>query len=123
MTDAQIFQLFGLVLVVLGLSWVVNHGAYRRLIKDMMKSESILLLMGILSLVIGYALLALHTTDSVIITLLGWLAIGKGIVIIFLPAFGWNVYAFLNLMKRYFSFMPWLILVIGLACLYAGYLA
>lgn len=122
MTDAQIFQLLGIVLVVLGVSWVVNHGAYRRLVKDMAKSESVLLLMGMIALVTGYALLVLHTTDSIIITVLGWLTLVKGVAIIFFPAVG-NVYAFLNGMKRYFSFMPWLILVLGLASLYLGYLA
>lgn len=123
MSDAQIFQVLGLSLFVFGFSWVINHGAYRRLIKDIAKSEGVLFLMGMLALLTGYALLALHTTDSIIITVLGWLTLIKGITIICFPAFGWNVYTFLNTMNRYFSFMPWLVLALGVASLYLGYLA
>lgn len=121
MTDAQIFQILGLILFVLGLSWVSNHGAYRRLVKDIAKSEGTLFLMGMFAVITGYAILVLHSTDSLIVTVLGWLTLIKGIVILFLPAFGWNVYSFLNAMKHYFGFMPWVVLAIGVASLYLGY--
>ena len=125
-TSIFIAKILGLVYLVFGLGVLFNGKYYRKLLEDMMKEVTNLYWGGISSLVIGFLIVYYHNVWEyswvVIITILGWLALLKGVLLIVLP----------DLMIRWTkawtkakSFMPvwgFVILVLGLIFSYFGYL-
>jgi len=89
MSDAQIFQILSILYIAVGVGILVNPDFYRRLFDDFIEHASVLYLGGIMALAIGYLILAFHNTWtadlSVIITIIGWIALLKGVAIIVQP--------------------------------------
>ena len=123
MTDVQILQLFGITLFPLGLSWIINPRALKETIKDIAKSRGMLLLSGLWALIMGYLILALHHSSAIVVVVIGWLALLKGLAIIILPSIGIEITAAIPALRRYFLVIPWLVLVVGVLTLYLGYFA
>ncbi|MCP4262318.1 MAG: hypothetical protein GY774_33175 [Planctomycetes bacterium] len=89
MSDAQIFQIFSIVYIVIGIGILINPGFYKKLFEDFIENAAVLYLGGVMALVFGYLIIAFHNTWtmdlSVIITIFGWLALIKGILILIRP--------------------------------------
>ena len=91
MSDSQIFKLFGLVYLAVGSGMLVNPEYYKNLFEEFMEKRCMtyLYLGGIMSLSIGYLLVIFHNVWAfewgVIITIFGWLALIKGLVILVRP--------------------------------------
>ena len=89
MSDAQIFQIFSLMYLAVGIGIVINPKFYKKIFEDFIERPSILYIGGLGALVIGYMVVAFHNTWtrdlSVIITILGWVALVKGILIFLCP--------------------------------------
>ena len=89
MSDAQIFQVISIGYIAVGLAILINPGFYKKLFEDFGQNPSVLYLGGFAALVIGYLIVAFHNTWtmdlSVVITIIGWIALVKGIVILVRP--------------------------------------
>ena len=92
MSDAQIFQVFSLVYLAIGTGMLINSDFYKKLFTDFCESAAMLYIGGVMSLVIGYLILALRGCSvcyssglAVIIPIIGWLALIKGILILVRP--------------------------------------
>jgi len=89
MSDAQIFQIFSLVYLAVGIGILINSNFYKKLFEDFCENAAVMYTGGIMAIVVGYLILAFHNTWtkdlSVIITVIGWLALIKGILILILP--------------------------------------
>ncbi len=89
MSDAQIFQIFSIAYLAVGIGILINHDFYKKLLEDFSENAFALYLGGIAALVIGYLIVAFHNTWtkdlSVIITIIGWIALIKGILILIRP--------------------------------------
>jgi len=89
MSDAQIYQILSLVYLVIGIGILLNPDFYKKLFEEFIKNTFALYLGGVMALVVGYLILAFHNTWtkdwSVIITIVGWIALIKGIVILVQP--------------------------------------
>lgn len=89
MSDAQIFQIFSIVYVTIGIGILINPGFYKKLFEDFIENAAVMYLGGIMALTIGYLIVAFHNTWtkdlSVIITIVGCLAMIKGILILIRP--------------------------------------
>ena len=89
MSDAQIFQIFSIVYIAVGIGIFINPGFYKKLFEDFIENTAVLYLGGIMALTIGYLIVAFHNTWtkdlSVIITIVGCLAMIKGILILIRP--------------------------------------
>lgn len=122
MTDAQIFQIFGIGLFAMGLAWIMQPTGFRKTLRDVYNSKGILLTLGIFTLVVGYMIIALHRTDFVLITILGWTSLAKGIGIILLSATDMEISSLYVKLKTYYSILPWCIFFIGIFLLGLGFL-
>lgn len=116
-------SVYGAMMVAMGLGMLVNTGYYQDTVKDMMKSKSYLLLGSLCALAIGLLLVMYHniweSSWVVIVTIIGWIALIKGVVFIVFPQSiqMWeSVYA----NERSFKAMAVLALVIGLILMYFG---
>ena len=89
MSDAQIFQLFSLVYLAIGIGMLINPSFYKKIFDDFCENAAMMYIGGIMAMVVGYLILAFHnawTRDlHVIITVIGWLALIKGVLILIQP--------------------------------------
>ncbi|MCD6395165.1 MAG: hypothetical protein J7M40_16890 [Planctomycetes bacterium] len=89
MSDAQIFQIFSLAYLAIGIGILINPDFYKKLYEGFIEDATTLYLGGFAALVIGYLIVAFHNTwpkdYSVIITVIGWIALIKGVLILVQP--------------------------------------
>ena len=89
MSDFQIFQIFSVVYLAIGVGMVISPDFYKKMFADFVENTAILYIGGIMALVVGLLIVMFHNTWtkglSVIITVIGWIALIKGILILVLP--------------------------------------
>ena len=90
MTDAQIFQVLGIVYLAVGIGVLINPSFYRNLLAALSEHPPAVYLGGLISLAVGFLLVTFHNiwiVDdwTVIITILGWVALVKGVLLIIAP--------------------------------------
>ena len=81
--------LMGSTLVIVGLT-VFNKSYFNAVMTDLVNSKGLLWLTGLITFVMGVVIVALHNVWSadwrVLVTLLGWLTVIKGAVIMLFPS-------------------------------------
>lgn len=89
MADANVFQLLGLGYLAAGLGMLINSKFYKRMIEQMLDSPPVIYVSGFMALAVGYLLLAFYSTWGanlrLILTIIGWIALFKGLTAIILP--------------------------------------
>ncbi len=89
MSDSQIFQIFSIAYLAIGIGIFVNPDFYKKMFSGFMENSATLYLGGITALVVGFLIVTFHNTWamdlSVIITIIGWMALVKGVFILILP--------------------------------------
>ena len=89
MSDAQIFQLFSLAYIAVGVGILINPDFYKKVYQDFIDNGMALYLGGFTALAIGYLLVTFHNVWEmdwhVIITIFGWIALIKGMLILVRP--------------------------------------
>ena len=82
MSDAQIFQLFSLAYIAVGVGILINPDFYKKIYQDFIDNGMALYFGGFTALAIGYLLVTFHNVWEmdwhVIITIYGWNAFIKG---------------------------------------------
>ena len=123
MNDLQIFQLLGLLYFVIGLGMFLNPKFYKKMMNEYAKSDPVLFISGILALAIGYLLITFHNAWDwnlgIVITILGWIALLKGIMILVIPKMTDRVMKFMQLEKMNFKTLGIVLVLLGagLMCL------
>ncbi|HLD32724.1 MAG TPA: hypothetical protein VJB10_04010 [Candidatus Peribacteraceae bacterium] len=88
-TSVFFAQLLALIYLVTGIGMLADKDRFRALYDEMMKSAPIMYLMGTCSLLLGYLIVSFHNiwvnNWTVLITVIGWIALAKGVVIIVAP--------------------------------------
>ena len=89
--DTSIFlaKLIGPILAVIGLGLLINRAGYQAVAEEVVKSRVQLWLSGVLALTAGLAIVLSHNewdlSWEVIITIIGWLAILRGLLRLLIP--------------------------------------
>lgn len=126
MTDAQIFQWLGITLFAIGVGMLANPKFIKDLAKDFFGSTANLFFGGLASLAIGFPLITFHNTwssnTSMIITILGWVAMIKGLTLVMFPTFMTNMYKGI-LVEKNKTYIGYGVLIVGAILLYLGFLA
>lgn len=125
MSDAQIFQIFSLVYIAVGIGIFINPDFYKKLFEDFIENAAVLYLGGITALVVGYLILAFHNTWtkdlSVIITIFGWLALIKGILILIQPKIIITLSKAMVQKKGILKIEAIVVIILGLAFAFLGF--
>jgi len=126
MTDAQIFQWLGIAYFAIGVGMLTNPKFIKDIVKDFLGSTVSVFYGGLACLAIGFPLITFHNVwsldKSLIITLIGWLALIKGLMLVMLPAFTTSMYKSI-LEKENKSYISYGVLTFGIILLYLGYFA
>jgi len=124
MSDAQLFQLFGLAYLSIGVGALLDIKNWQRVFEDFTKNRPLLLIGGVGSLVVGFLLVTFHNTWAwqwpVIITIIGWLALLKGILLLALPQVMIVLVAAMSIEKNLLKIHAAATMVIGLMFLVLG---
>jgi hypothetical protein len=83
-------QIFGILFVVLGLSMVFNKKGVSGAMTEMVQNQGLLWTVGFLALSMGVVMVVLHNVWTggileVVITVIGWAALIKGVFILWFP--------------------------------------
>ncbi len=126
-TSIFIARLLGPVYLLVSIAMLADPKAFRVLIKEFIKSHALMYMAGVLGLLGGLALVLTHNIWAfdwrLIITLIGWAALGRALVTIFQPQWIASVMSKLLAHKEMFSAAAALSLVIGLVLSFFGYRA
>ena len=83
-TSIFIAKLIGPILLVVGFAVVINEKTFRAIAKEVLGSPALIYLFGVIDLALGLVLVLVHNlwvADwRVIITLIGWISIVRGVV-------------------------------------------
>jgi hypothetical protein len=124
-TDAQILQLLGIVYLAVGIGVLLNPQFYKKLLDDYSENLAVVYLGGLIALAIGYLLTTFHNIWvkdwPVIITLIGWIALAKGLLILVLPKICLRITRALKKQKRYLVAQAILVAGLGAFLGYLGY--
>jgi len=124
--DLSVFiaKITALVYLSAALGAICSANHYRKLLDDMFKNAGLSYLMGFTAVIVGCLIVNYHNiweaNWTVLITLLGWLALIKGVLIIALPGF---VQRFSDLMFKGWGFkiFPYAAILVGLLFGYFGF--
>lgn len=88
-TSVFIARIFGLCYLVVGAGLLLNRKAFQRVMEDFCKNAALVLYGGLFALVVGVVIILKHNiwaaNWTVMITIIGWAALIKGIWIIVFP--------------------------------------
>ena len=120
MTTAQIFQLLGATFFVLGLGMLANPKEARKFFSEATESIGLLYYGGLMALVIGYLLLTFGG-QSLILFVIGWLALLKGLFLLLFPSLVARLGKIIAKKKICLAVSTWVIMLLGLLFLFIGY--
>ena len=119
MSDVQIFQVLSIAYVAVGIGFLLNSGFYKKIFDDFVESPSTMYLGGMLGVVVGYLLVTFHNTWvkdwTVVITVIGWIALVKGVLILVKPKMMIAMIKSLVEKKNFMKIEAIVAIVIGLA--------
>ena len=125
MSDTQIFQLISLTYLAVGIGILINPDFYKKLYESFIEDTTALYLGGIMALVIGYLIVAFHNTwtkdFSVIITIVGWIALIKGVLIVVQPNIMIALIKAIATKENFLKIEAIAIIIIGLALSFLGF--
>ena len=125
MSDAQIFQLIAILYTAIGLGILINTGFYKKLYDDFAENAFAMYLGGMTALIIGYLIVTFHNTwtkdFSVIITVIGWMALIKGILILVGPKVMIKLTKAIISKEKTFKIQAVMIIIFGLLLAFLGF--
>jgi hypothetical protein len=116
----------GLYLVIVSAAFILKANELKPVALDMVRNSSLVMFSGILALIFGILIVVSHNIWvmdwRVIITLLGWLALLKGVMRLFFPEFAMSKMKKCVENNASYTMMMLVTLFIGLVLLYFGFM-
>ena len=120
----MIAQIFAIAYVLLGLGMIINGAYYKKTFDSLLKNSGLMFFGGVMALVVGFLIIRVHNLWvkdwTVLITIIGWLALIKGAVLLLAPK------ALVDIsrpMLKNTAFLGVFVLILGLIVGYFGFLA
>jgi len=123
----RLAQIFGIVFLAIGLGMLFEPKYYHKIYNDFVKNPALIYVTALAITAVGYFIIVKHNvwimSWEVIITIIGWLALIKGILLLVIPQ------GFLNMSKGWFkkpeifSKYAIIVLILGGILSYYGFLA
>jgi hypothetical protein len=111
--------------LTVGIGILINPGFYKKLFDDFIENAAVMYLGGVMALTIGYLILAFHNTWtkdlSVIITIFGWLALIKGLLILIRPKIMIALSRAMIKNERFLKIEAVAVIILGLAFSFLGF--
>ena len=123
-TSIFIARIFAVAYLTIGLGMIISGSYYRKALEDMMKNAGFMYLGGIMALIAGYLIVFYHNiwvNDwTVIVTIIGWLALVKGILLLMFPKWMLKISKpIIKMVGTSYGFIP---VILGLIFGYFGFI-
>lgn len=122
-----IAKIFGLCYLIVGVGLIINRQTFKQIVEDFCKNTVLVFYGGILALVIGVVIVLTHNiwvaNWTVIITIIGWAALIKGVWLIVFPN---SVHKFMQVYQKNENLLvvhSIVALVFGVVLTYFGFFA
>ncbi len=116
-TSILLARLIGPLFVVVSIGFFVNREHYTRMTETFLKNAELYYFSGALAFVVGIAIITFHNlwvTDwRIVITVIGWLSLTKGLVRILFPNMGAKYSTNLQDSPTLFRILAFLLLIFG----------
>ena len=129
-TSVWIAQLLGLVYLAVAVGFIVDKKYYQKMLTEWAKGGNPMTsyLGGIIAAVIGFVLVSYHNVWDgpfwvSVISLVGWLALIKGLALLIAPTMMSNLFKPMVKNAEFMKFMTFVAILVGLFFSYHGYLA
>ena len=126
-TSVFIAKIFGLCYLIMGAGFLFNRKAFQQVMEDFCKNAAVVFYGGLLALVIGVVIILTHnvwvTNWTVMITIIGWLALIKGIWIIVFPNTVPKLMQVYKKNKNLLIVNPIVMLILGAVLTFFGFFA
>jgi len=120
-------KIFGLVYIAVGLGMLINRAYYRKVLTDMATSSALLMYGGAAALVVGLVMVLNHNLWAggweIIITIIAWLALLKGVLLLLAPKAMIGLTKMITKNESVFVLWAVLALILGLILGYFGFVA
>ena len=120
-----IAQIIGLLFSIDAVGVLINTAIYRRIVEEFIESPALCYLGGILALFFGLFILNFNnawTADwTVIITIIGWLSVVKGVLLIVFPNVYLNFSNWMRMGDAMMRYMGIIYLLLGLFLTFKGF--
>lgn len=126
-TAVFIARIFGLCYLVLGIGLLFNRKVLKQVTEDFSKSAALVFYGGLFALVVGVVIILKHNVWeanwSVIITIIGWAALTKGIWLIVFPNTAAKFMQFYQKHEGLLTINSLVALILGAILTYFGFFA
>lgn len=123
-TAILISKIIGVIYLAFGIGMLVNPSFYRREIPKLLENSAYLILGGFLAVVFGFLILEgqyTWTSDwTIVITILGWIAILKGAMLLAFPN-SMKMYKPLFESKVFMNILTPMVILMGAVFIYLGF--
>ncbi|MFH0845945.1 MAG: hypothetical protein V1851_00910 [Patescibacteria group bacterium] len=123
----SLLQVIGICYLIIGIGLLINTKYYRKMLDNFAESKPVMFLSGILSLIAGYFLIRAQNMLiwdwSVIITVIGWIALIKGSAIILMPKVMLKMAHYFTHRKGWMVFEGIVATILGAIITYIAFLA
>lgn len=126
--DVSIFlaRILSLLYLSIGLGILFNPSHYRQMIGEMQKSAAVVYIAAIITLVFGFLIVTYHNvwdlSWAVLITIIGWLALIKGVLLFIIPSAMLRLSQLLANKKNFFLIEGIIVIILGLVLGYFGFI-
>lgn len=122
---AFLSKLVGLYVVVIAIAVLVNKAMMVATVTGLFQDPAVVVISGVIALGIGLAIVLGHnvwsSAPAIIVTIIGWLSLLKGLALLLVPANVQAAYALGVNYNQYFSVYAVVTLVVGIYLTYAGF--
>lgn len=126
-TSLLVARILAIIYLAVGLGMIFNKAYYQKMIHDLCSESPMLYIGGFLAIVAGFLLTTFHNIWvkdwTVLITIIGWLAMIKGIMLLVLPKTTITIIAKSFVKPNLFPLWNGFILLLGLVMGYFGFVA
>ncbi len=120
-------KIFGLLYIAVGLGMLINRAYYRKVLTDMTTNSALVMYGGAAAIVVGLVMVLNHNLWAggweIIITIIAWLALLKGILLLLAPKAMLGLTKMLTKNESVFVLWAVLALILGLVLGYFGFVA
>ena len=119
-------QLLGVFCIVVSLPMLFRKKEFVRVVNDMLGSPALLYFAGVVALLMGLAVVLVHNiwnqgAVAFIVTLIGWLAVLKGVFILLMPDDGFSRWVRMIKMEAFAIPYGIVLLILGIYLAHAGF--
>ena len=123
-TSILIAKIIGIIYLSFGLGILINTKLYQKLLEQLLIDPSIRILGGVMAIIIGILILEYHNVWeanwTIVISIIGWIALIKGILLLTFPKFITIVKPIFDSEKS-LRVLAVLVILIGIVFAYLGF--